>query len=215
MGMRTMLYTVAEDINGQITVNGYYGQWGIGRIMPLAVITIIINCFRNEKARWKHYDYPFENAVHFDYEAQRFSLEFSEHLQGNLEDNRFVWETPSLIGTVTNQFDNNNGACVLYAKQVPVSESKSGNEMDIEFRLGFLLGFSDAWSEGEDPKLKRLGKPFQRWLTLDEWASLQCNRNYTDKPFLSWFKGFLNEFDVTIMKSTKKTENEEGENNQA
>lgn len=191
MGQRTMFYTVAEDRDGKVKISGYYNQWGIGRVMPMAVTSCIMN---NER---RDYGVGVLEGTAFDFKAQRFIQEFAEVYEPEQRAFLRVWNNPRMIGQFTEGFDNNNGAVVLYAKDEPDGEST-------EYRIGFLLGSEDAYIKEGDLEYnegnKELGEAFSRWLSLNEWANLECNKEYLSGKFLDWWRPFLSYYEVKSCK---------------
>ena len=185
-----MFFTIAENHKGEKTVTGYYNQWGIGRIMPMAAMTCIMNCER------RGYDVGVADGLVFDPKAQGYHQVFRDSYR---EDDKLatkVWNNPRMIGEIAAGQDNNNGAVVLYAKEL----DDSGHS-EVSYRLGFLLGEEDeyhVYSDGTKWGDESLGRAFSRWLTLEEWAALQINMPYTGEKFRSWFKGFMEEFGVEV-----------------
>ena len=187
-----MFFTVAENKSGEKKVNAYYCQWGIGRIMPMAAMSCIIN---NER---RGYDVPVTEGLVFDAQKQGYVPVFSRtYAPGRTAVNKFY--EPETLGAFADEKDNNNGAVVLYAKADP-GEWGQGTK----YEIGFLLGSEDEFGvyngEPYNEDAKGLGPAFSRWLTLEEWAALEINKRYTDEKFLAWFRGFLEEFGVTVKK---------------
>lgn len=186
-----MFFTVAENKSGEKKVNAYYCQWGIGRIMPMAAMSCIIN---NER---RGYNVPVTDGLVFDAEKQGYTPVFSKlFAPGGTAVNKFY--KPKKLGEIAEQNSNNNGALVLYAKDDP--EDKYSR--NTKYEIGFLLGGEDEfgfWNgEPYNPESNGLGPAFSRWLTLEEWAGIGINKRHTDKKFLAWFRGFLDEFGVTV-----------------
>ena len=189
MGQRTMFFTVAEDCKGNMKVCGYYHGWGIGRVMPMAVMTCV---FTNER---RVYGKTAIDGVTFNASAQGYSLDFSATYEAGDKLARKVWNNPRMIGEFRG--DNNNGAVVLYARDRGESVSDG-----TEYKIGFLLGSEDMYQKYGDKEYNKdneaLGEDFGRWLTLEEWAGMEANMPHTGKTFLSWFKGFMGEFGVVV-----------------
>ena len=191
MGQRTIFITVAENKNGEKKVNAYYSQWGIGRIMPMAAMSCIIN---NER---RGYDVNVSDGLVFDAKIQGYVPVFSQtYGDGGTAVKKFY--DPKKLGEFADNYDNNNGAVVLYAKQ----DKSDTYGTNTEYEIGFLLGSEDefgVWNgEPYNENSRGLGDAFSRWLTLEEWAGIGCNKRYTDKKFLRWFRGFLDEFGVKV-----------------
>ena len=184
-----MLFTIAESQEGKMKVNGYYHQWGIGRIMPEAAMSAIIGCFRRDK-----YNSDFcENLTIGNAKGTGFRLEFSEKYEPGDKLAHYVWNNPIMIGEMACRHDNNNGALVVYAK-----EQSDGKEVD--FRVGFLLGHEDAYSADYpdcNKENKALGAAFSRWLTFEEFSDLSVNDCITDN-FKTIFLAFCKEYGVEI-----------------
>ena len=191
MGQRTMLYTIAENKDGKMKVKGYYHQWGIGRIMPEAAMGAIIGCYRRNR-----YGDNYDFCDHLELgnaKGAGFLLEYSEEFAANDKLAHYVWNNPTMIGEMVCRHDNNNGALVVYAKEAE-------NEKDVEFRIGFLLGYEDAWSANYpdcNQANKDLGPAFNKWLTFEEWAALDIN-DCVKHNFRKMFKLFCDEYNVKI-----------------
>ena len=183
-----MLYTIAENKEGKMKVNGYYHQWGIGRIMPEAAMGAIIGCFRRDKYRSDFCDsLTVGNA-----KGAGFLLEYTEEFAPADKLAHYVWDNTTMIGGMACRHDNNNGALVVYAK-----EDEAGN---VDFRIGFLLGYEDAYSAeypDRNKKNKPLGRAFSRWLTFEEWAALDINDCVRDN-FKTLFRVFCEEYGVKV-----------------
>lgn len=187
MGQRTMFFTVAEDTKGNMKVCGYYHGWGIGRIMLAAAMTCV---FTNER---RMYGKTSLDGLTFNASEQGFHPEFKKTYKAGDDLAKKVWNNPRMIGEFRG--DNNNGAVVLYAKD-------TGEDYGpVEYKIGFLLGSEDVYGEynGEpyNTEAKELGPDFDRWLTLEEWAGLSCNKDYLEK-FLPCFKGFMDDYGVAV-----------------
>gem|GEM_PF-5320865 len=174
MGQRTMFYTVAEDRDGNKWLRSYYCHDGSGRLMPLVAMKCIINSFMRSY-NWKTH-------------VSRIGIDVPEDVMKNEHFLILGSEaelTPQYFGKLA--VDNNNGAMVLFIK-----ESENALQYD-NYKIGFLLG-------PEDEKYEQgLGKAWERWLTLDEWCGMEVNRGGADKKFLTWFHGFMEEFEVEEM----------------
>jgi hypothetical protein len=185
-----MFWTVAEDKNGNKKVNGYYHQWGIGRIMPEAAMHCILNCYRRDL-------YKGDFCESMDYEDAKkagFLLVFSERYEKGVKLAATVWNSPEMIGEMTINQDNNNGAVVVFAK-----ETEDG--MEAHFRVGFLLGEEDAYGSHDgyefNVEQKELGRAFSRWLAFEEWAALPVN-DCCKKPFRDMFRKFMEIYGVKV-----------------
>lgn len=169
-----MFYTVAEDRDGIKWLRSYYCHNGSGRLMPLVAMKCIINSFLRS--------YNWKTPV------SRIEIDEPEDVMKNqhfLILGSKTELTPHYFGKLA--IDNNNGAMILFIK-----ESENALQYD-DYKIGFLLG-------PEDEKYEQgLGKAWERWLTLDEWCGMEVNRDNTDEKFLTWFHGFMEEFEVKEM----------------
>ena len=194
MGQRTMLWIVTENPDGSRKVCGYYHHNGIGRVMPEAVMAIVMGCNRH----W------VENTINGYTESTEFmnaeTHGFREEFRATYDRAQPQWlaySSPQAIGQRTVLHDNNNGAMVLYIKAGVIKNEETAPS----FSIGFLMGKEEEYRPDrpdKNTKQRTLGPAFSRWLTLEEWEGLDCNEGFFEYAFGDMFRAFLKEYDVTV-----------------
>jgi len=187
MSERALLITVVTEPSGTTKETYYYHRWGIGRILPYAVMQCIIN------AETAQYHQSIIDAVHFD----TVQHEFIPVGQRMYEQKDAPDYNARYFGSIAQTEDNDIGAVILFVRQTFLSDKErqpieEDTGIFTEFyRLGFLFGHETARDTGE--------KPFSRWIPFDEWSSNDTIGISNDnKGFIPMFKEFLKFHNVTV-----------------
>lgn len=219
MGQRTHFVIVADDkANNRQRVSIYYNHWGIGRIMPSTLMTVIPNI------KWgfdKHRGHNFLDFSTIDYKRLGYSLERTI----NYTDGKRItpvkdapkefsdWMISEKAGDYMRNFDNNNGCLFVF-----ITHSKiAGYEYNTKFEIAWMIGSEDAYRpewKSEDGFVinarnvenKRLGESYCNWLSTRQWMSLDTNNKWWthDKEFKELFNRFLAYWNINPHKNPQK-----------
>ena len=203
MGQRTQIIVIKENNKGEVRKTVWHPQWGFGRIMYLALMSLYIGDYN--KDTWAE-GYDFFNTsfplipklINVTDEVPKDILE-----QANVND-------LASIRQVIDYCDNNNGAMVVYIKENPT------NYMTSQFKVGFLMGFEDEYRtspyNNETYNERNIGeKPFSRWLTPVEYGRINGGNEYSDEDFIEMIYKFCEYFEIETIKEDKPTEEDEKE----
>jgi len=222
MGQRTHLVIVADDkVNNRQRVSIYHNHWGIGRVMPSTLMTVIPNI------RWGFDKYRGHNFLDFstiDYKRLGYSLERTiNYTDGkritpvkNAPKEFSDWMTSEKAGDYMRNFDNNNGCLFVF-----ITRSKiAGYEYKTKFEIAWMIGSEDAYHpewKSEDGFVinarnvenKRLGESYCNWLSTRQWMSLDVNNRWWthDKEFKELFNRFLAYWNINPHKNPQKVKN--------
>ena len=203
MGQRTQIIVIKENNKGEVRKTVWHHQWGFGRIMYLALMSLYIGDYN--KDTWAE-GYDFFNTsfplipklINVTDEVPKDILE-----QANVND-------LASIRQVIDYCDNNNGAMVVYIKENPT------NYMTSQFKVGFLMGLEDEYyTSTYDDKIynkRNIGeKPFSRWLTPVEYGRINGGNKYSDENFIEMVYKFCEYFKIETLKEDKSVEENEKE----
>ena len=203
MGQRTQIIVIKENNKGEVRKTVWHHQWGFGRIMYLALMSLYIGDYN--KDTWAE-GYDFFNTsfplipklINVTDEVPKDILE-----QANVND-------LASIRQVIDYCDNNNGAMVVYIKENPT------NYMTSQFKVGFLMGLEDEYytSTYDDTTYneRNIGeKPFSRWLTPVEYGRINGGNEYSDEDFIEMVYKFCEYFEIDTLKEDKPVEENEKE----
>ena len=203
MGQRTQIIVIKENNKGEVRKTVWHHQWGFGRIMYLALMSLYIGDYN--KDTWAE-GYDFFNTsfplipklINVTDEVPKDILE-----QANVND-------LASIRQVIDYCDNNNGAMVVYIKENPT------NYMTSQFKVGFLMGLEDEYytSTYDDTTYNKRNigeKPFSRWLTPLEYGRINGGNEYSDEDFIEMVYKFCEYFEIETIKVDKPTEKQEKE----
>ena len=198
MGQRTQIIVIKENNKGEVRKTVWHHQWGFGRIMYLALMSLYIGDYN--KDTWAD-GYDFFNTsfplipklINVTDEVPKDILE-----QANVND-------LASIRQVIDYCDNNNGAMVVYIKENPT------NYMTSQFKVGFLMGLEDEYyTSTYDDKTynkRNIGeKPFSRWLTPVEYGRINGGNEYSDEDFIEMVYKFCEYFEIETLKEDKSVE---------
>ena len=198
MGQRTQIIVIKENNKGEVRKTVWHHQWGFGRIMYLALMSLYIGDYN--KDTWAE-GYDFFNTsfplipklINVTDEVPKDILE-----QANVND-------LASIRQIIDYCDNNNGAMVVYIKENPT------NYMTSQFKVGFLMGLEDEYYtstyDNETYNERNIGeKAFSRWLTPVEYGRINGGNEYSDEDFIEMVYKFCEYFEIETLKEDKSVE---------
>lgn len=204
MGQRTQIIVIKENNKGEVRKTVWHHQWGFGRIMYLALMSLYIGDYN--KDTWAE-GYDFFNTsfplipklINVTDEVPKDILE-----QANVND-------LASIRQVIDYCDNNNGAMVVYIKENPTE-----NYLTSQFKVGFLMGLEDEYYtstyDNKTYNKRNIGeKPFSRWLTPVEYGRINGGNKYSDEDFIEMVYKFCEYFEIDTIKEDKPVEENEKE----
>ena len=199
MGQRTQIIVIKENNKGEVRKTVWHHQWGFGRIMYLALMSLYIGDYN--KDTWAE-GYDFFNTsfplipklINVTDEVPKDILE-----QANVND-------LASIRQVIDYCDNNNGAMVVYIKENPTE-----NYLTSQFKVGFLMGLEDEYYtstyDNKTYNKRNIGeKPFSRWLTPVEYGRINGGNKYSDENFIEMVYKFCEYFEIETLKEDKSVE---------
>ena len=204
MGQRTQIIVIKENNKGEVRKTVWHHQWGFGRIMYLALMSLYIGDY-NKDTRAEGYDFfntsfpLIPDLINVTNDIPKAILE-----QANVND-------LASIRKLIDYCNNNNGAMVVYIKEHPTKEYLSS-----QFKVGFLMGFEDEYHtspyNNETYNERNIGeKPFSRWLTPAEYGRINGGNEYSDESFIEMIYKFCEYFEIETIKEDKPTEEDEKE----
>ena len=199
MGQRTQIIVIKENNKGEVRKTVWHHQWGFGRIMYLALMSLYIGDYN--KDTWADgYDF-FNTSFPLIPKLINVTDEVSKDIleQANVND-------LASIRQVIDYCDNNNGAMVVYIKENPTE-----NYLTSQFKVGFLMGLEDEYyTSTYDDKTynkRNIGeKPFSRWLTPVEYGRINGGNEYSDEDFTEMVYKFCEYFEIETLKEDKSVE---------
>lgn len=218
MGQRTHFVIVAEDKiknKGRVTI--LYNSWGIGRNMPISLMSLVGNLKGYSCSMGR----DFLNAAMVDFHRLGYVKEKEiEYMDGVALDKDFRiqnfsdWRDIKIAGEYMSNFDNNNGCMFVF---VTLSEDKWGTSK-IKKEIAWMIGSEDAYRylNGIDgtriernPENKKLGGPYEKWLTTNQWMSLDVNNTWwgKDPEFKELFNRFLAYFEILPLNKPRNAKN--------
>ena len=199
MGQRTQIIVIKENNKGEVRKTVWHHQWGFGRIMYLALMSLYIGDYN--KDTWaKGYDF-FNTSFPLIPKLTNVTDEVPKDIleQANVND-------LASIRQVIDYCDNNNGAMVVYIKENPTE-----NYLTSQFKVGFLMGLEDEYyTSTYDNKTyneRNIGeKAFSRWLTPVEYGRINGGNKYSDEDFIEMVYKFCEYFKIETLKEDKSVE---------
>lgn len=194
MGQRTQIVLAIDDrANNKKIVKVWHRQFGNGRQMYLDLMNIANQFY--------HVGHSFDNAaerIGLTAEADGCSLVKYMDLHFAADIFNEILTPAGADDIIFSGQDNNNGGLVIHIVIEPWSKH---HQSKIEY--GFLLGYEDEYhiSRYDDgtiwnPENAKYGKAFSRWLSAEEYAGLEINKDYANKEFLDMFLAFTKYFDI-------------------
>lgn len=204
MGQRTQIIVIKENNKGEVRKTVWHHQWGFGRIMYLALMSLYIGDYN--KDTWAEgYDF-FNTSFPLIPKLINVTDEIPKDILGQANVDNLA-----SIRRVIDYCDNNNGAMVVYIKENPTEKYLSS-----QFKVGFLMGLEDEYCTSTYDKKtynkRNIGeKPFSRWLTPLEYGRINGGNKYSDEDFIEMVYKFCEYFDINTIKEGKPTEKQEKE----
>ena len=204
MGQRTQIIVIKENNKGEVRKTVWHHQWGFGRIMYLALMSLYIGDYN--KDTWADgYDF-FNTSFPLIPKLINVTDEIPKDILGQANVDNLA-----SIRRVIDYCDNNNGAMVVYIKENPTE-----NYLTSQFKVGFLMGLEDEYYtstyDNKTYNKRNIGeKPFSRWLTPVEYGRINGGNKYSDENFIEMVYKFCEYFEIDTIKEDKPVEENEKE----
>ena len=204
MGQRTQIIVIKENNKGEVRKTVWHHQWGFGRIMYLALMSLYIGDYN--KDTWAE-GYDFLNT---SFPLIPKLINVTDEIPKDILGQANVDNLAS-IRRVIDYCDNNNGAMVVYIKENPTE-----NYLTSQFKVGFLMGLEDEYYtstyDNKTYNKRNIGeKPFSRWLTPVEYGRINGGNKYSDENFIEMVYKFCEYFEIDTLKEDKPVEENEKE----
>lgn len=204
MGQRTQIIVIKENNKGEVRKTVWHHQWGFGRIMYLALMSLYISDYN--KDTWAE-GYDFFNT---SFPLIPKLINVTDGVPKDILEQANVNDLAS-IRQVIDYCDNNNGAMVVYIKENPTE-----NYLTSQFKVGFLMGLEDEYYtstyDNKTYNKRNIGeKPFSRWLTPVEYGRINGGNKYSDEDFIEMVYKFCEYFEIDTIKEDKPVEENEKE----
>lgn len=199
MGQRTQIIVIKENNKGEVRKTVWHHQWGFGRIMYLALMSLYISDYN--KDTWAE-GYDFFNT---SFPLIPKLINVTDGVPKDILEQANVNDLAS-IRQVIDYCDNNNGAMVVYIKENPTE-----NYLTSQFKVGFLMGLEDEYYtstyDNKTYNKRNIGeKPFSRWLTPVEYGRINGGNKYSDEDFIEMVYKFCEYFEIETLKEDKSVE---------
>lgn len=216
MGQRTQIFIISTDIHNNHRVEVYHDQWGIGRRMPMASMTLISKLYCANK-----YDYLHKRSLFLDNCKLEGNLNISHEFTLDYDANgdlvsvktdcfkkvgkmgyRRYWgkvKSKSALATFPQKFeewyDTNvntykdfvNGHCDNNNGIMVMFCEESKGESAYQNKYTYTIGFMEGYEDDGE-----VSAAFERFLSVDEWAYLSPNHRYMEcEDFADIYKSFL------------------------
>ena len=204
MGQRTQIIVIKENNKGEVRKTVWHHQWGFGRIMYLALMSLYIGDYN--KDTWAEgYDF-FNTSFPLIPKLINVTDEIPKDILGQANVDNLA-----SIRRVIDYCDNNNGAMVVYIKENPTE-----NYLTSQFKVGFLMGLEDEYYtstyDNKTYNKRNIGeKPFSRWLTPVEYGRINGGNKYSDENFTEMVYKFCEYFEIETLKEDKSVEEDKKE----
>lgn len=204
MGQRTQIIVIKENNKGEVRRTVWHHQWGYGRIMYLALMSLYIGDYN--KDTWAE-GYDFFNT---SFPLIPKLINVTDEIPKDILEQANVDNLAS-IRRVIDYCDNNNGAMVVYIKENPTEKYLTS-----QFKVGFLMGFEDEYYtstyDNKTYNKRNIGeKPYSRWLTPVEYGRINGGNEYSDENFIEIIYKFCEYFEIETLKEDKSVEENEKE----
>ena len=199
MGQRTQIIVIKENNKGEVRRTVWHHQWGYGRIMYLALMSLYIGDYN--KDTWAE-GYDFFNT---SFPLIPKLINVTDEIPKDILEQANVDNLAS-IRRVIDYCDNNNGAMVVYIKENPTEKYLTS-----QFKVGFLMGFEDEYYtstyDNKTYNKRNIGeKPYSRWLTPVEYGRINGGNKYSDENFIEIIYKFCEYFEIETLKEDKSVE---------
>lgn len=216
MGQRTAIIIVARDKDNKVVVRTYHDQWGIGRKMPLALMSLYNRLYN------RPYGKTVTESAFIDPTQHNISLEFEfnyptgKELGKALHHDIYLKNGEIVDDVETATRANHRQFC--YWKYIPKNVSEWENPKKVqefisgchdnnngalvvfltpdpevdwhtpEFRIGWLRGVEDRGSLSD--------KDMNKWMTTEAYLKLGVNKTFSDAKFRKMFRSYLDFFEI-------------------
>lgn len=196
MGQRTQIIVIKENNKGEVKKTVWHHQWGFGRNMYLALMSLFIADYSKDTFAK---DYNFLDTS-FPTIPKLYNI--TDDIMPSVLASAKVDNLAS-IRSVFNECDNNNGGLVIHVKE------NDEEYLPSRITIGFLMGYEDEYSASMDGKEvynehNKDEKPFARWLTPAEYGKINGGSNYSDEEFIEMIDEFCTYFDIKTFENDEK-----------
>ena len=221
MGQRTHLVIVADDqVKNKQRVSIFYNHWGIGRIMPMSLMTLI------PQVKWGYdtytgkdfLEYSSLNYLHLGYSFERKlnytnGVRVTKNKEDNAPKNFEDWKYAMKAGEYMRNFNNNNGCLFVFITHSKNADYDYSTKIEIAWMIGSEDAYRPEWKSEDGYSIKarkeenkRLGEAYCKWLSTRQWMSLDVNERWWthDKEFKELFNRFLAYYKITPHKEPQK-----------
>lgn len=178
MGQRTAILVKRNFKDGTSETRLIHYQWGFGKTM----VAHFMQEFLKSQYNYNPYNKTLKNYFKFD-TRKNYTYKKSKK-------NVNVWD----IETVQKWFDitdNNNGGMVV---EITEEDSKYSFRLQ-DVKIGFLLGYEECEYDEETREI--IGeKPFERFVSSDEYMRRTGGERHCPKIFRLSFNGFCEAFGI-------------------
>ena len=199
MGQRTAFLIKRVYWNGDVNIRLVHHQWGIGRVMHNNFMKAFLEMITDRS-------YPRKLLKDF---MLIIEGEHSLYLEENYEaDSKAI---PNVFGKRNikkyfNQTDNNNGGMIIEIHETP--SDKEPYSLDIKsIKIGFIVGESECEYDYDLDKYID-EKPFETLYTGEEYVKISCEGNYAFPEFLKMWEGFITQYDIKEVATSKTVKND-------
>lgn len=197
MGQRTQVLVIKENKKGERKSTFFHHHWGYGRMMYMGLIDLVMSDYNKDIFK-KGYDFLAPSHISTNEKFYDITSDVPRKVLEDVDPENFA-----TIAHVFDWADNNNGGMVVYIK-----ENKEHDYYKSHFKVGFLLGPSDAHYRVTDcdgiEKEYNIGNDdmvFSRWLTPAEYGKMNGGSDYSDDKFINLFTDFCEYFDVEVFEN--------------
>lgn len=203
MGQRTQIIVIKKDCEGKVKKTVWHHQWGFGRNMYLALLSLHIADYSKDTFS-KDYDF-FDTSFPTIPKLYNVTEEIPKEILEQADVNSLA-----SIRQVFDYCDNNNGGMVIQITE------NTDNYNPSQFKIGFLMGYEDEYCTSADNKEvynpENFGeKPFSRWLTPEEYGRINGGKRYSDIDFIEMIRKYCNYFGIETFINNKTVEENEKE----
>ena len=223
MGQRTAIIIVAKDKDNKVVVRTYHDQWGIGRKMPLALMSLYNRLYN------RPYGKTITETAYIDPSQHNISLEFEMVYPTGKELGKAMHHDIYMKdGVLTDDVEaatRANHRSFIYWDYIPKKVSDWENPKQVQEFIngchdnnnGALVVFLTpnpevdwqtpsvkiGWLRGEEDRGRLTDKGMNQWMSTEEYLSLGVNKSYADSRFRKMFRYFLDYFEVKEVKTGK------------
>ncbi len=221
MGQRTAIIIVAKDKDNKVVVRTYHDQWGIGRKMPLALMSLYNRLYN------RPYGKTVTETAYIDPSQHNISLEFEFNYPtgkelGKAFHHDIYLKNGELVDDVETATRANHHN-FIYWDYIPKKVADWENPKKVQEFIngchdnnnGALVVFLTpdpevdwhtpsvkvGWLRGEEDRGRLTDKGMNQWMTTEEYLSLGVNKSFADSRFRKMFRSYLDFFSIEEVKS--------------